>query len=135
MSTEYAKSEPSAWTGWVIFAGIMMIIAGGLWALQGVVALFNDEWVVFGPEAAIVLDITGWGWVHIILGVALVLAGFLVMAGNMVGRVIAVILASLSIFVNFLWLPVYPIWAIVVITIDVLVLYAVIVHGKELKSS
>ena len=54
--------------------------------------------------------------------------------GNMFGRIIAVILAMLSIIVNFVWMPVYPVWAIVIITLDVFILYAVIVHGREMKS-
>jgi len=61
------------------------------------------------------------------------LCGFLVMQGNMFGRTIAVILATVSIIVNFIWLPVYPVWAIIVIVIDVFILYAVIVHGREMK--
>ncbi len=65
----------------------------------------------------------------------MLLAGFLLLAGSLVGRIVAIVLAALSIVVDFLWQPVFPVWAIVVITIDVLVLYAVIVHGKELKSS
>jgi hypothetical protein len=65
----------------------------------------------------------------------LLLCGFLVLRGNLFGRTMAVILAILSIIVNFIWLPVYPVWAIVVIVLDVFILYAVIVHGRELKSA
>jgi hypothetical protein len=133
--SEYSTQERSGWTGWVVFAGVMMIIAGILWTIVGFVAVFNNDWVVFGREAALFVDISGWGWLHIILGLLMLLAGFLVIQGNLFGRTIAVILAVISIVVNFLWLPVYPIWSIVIIAIDVFVIYAVIVHGRELKDA
>ncbi|HQR79265.1 MAG TPA: hypothetical protein PLT68_03485 [Actinomycetota bacterium] len=129
-----STQEPTGWTGWVVFAGIMMIIAGALWAIQGFIAIFQNDVVILGKEGALFLNVTGWGWVHMILGLLLLLCGFLVMQGNLFGRTIAVILVILSIILNFVWMPVYPVWAIVVITLDVFILYAVIVHGKELKS-
>lgn len=133
MSTS-KEAQPTGWTGWVVFAAVLMVVAGGIWAIQGLIAVFNDNLVIFGTEGAILLDVTGWGWIHIILGALLVLAGILVLRGNLFGRMIAVILAVLSIIVNFIWLPVYPVWAIVIITLDVFILYAVIVHGREMKS-
>ncbi len=133
MSTS-KEAQPTGWTGWVVFAAVLMVVAGGIWAIQGLIAVFNDNLVIFGTEGAILLDVTGWGWIHIILGALLVLAGILVLRGNMFGRIIAVILAMLSIIVNFVWMPVYPVWAIVIITLDVFILYAVIIHGREMKS-
>lgn len=133
MSTS-KDAQPTGWTGWVVFAAVLMVVAGGIWAIQGLIAVFNDNLVIFGTEGAILLDVTGWGWIHIILGALLVLAGILVLRGNMFGRIIAVILAMLSIIVNFVWMPVYPVWAIEIITLDVFILYAVIIHGREMKS-
>ncbi len=132
MSTE---TQPTGWTGWVAFAGILMIISGALGAIQGLIAVFNDDLVIFGKEGALFLDITGWGWVHMLLGLLLLLSGILVLRGNLFGRIVAVILATLSIIVNFVWLPVYPVWAIVIITMDIFILYAVMVHGREMKSA
>lgn len=134
MSTTQTN-EPTAWTGWVVFAGVMMMIAGVLWTIQGLVAVFKNDIVIFGEEGALFLNVTGWGWVHILLGLLLLLSGILVVSGNMFGRTMAVIIVTLSIIVNFIWLPVYPIWSIVIITIDVFILYAVIVHGRELKNA
>jgi hypothetical protein len=128
------ETQATGWTGWVAFAGILMIISGVLGALQGLIAIFNSNLVIFGKEGALLLDITGWGWLHMLLGLLLLLSGILVMRGNMFGRIMAVILATLSIIVNFIWLPVYPVWAIVVITMDIFILYAVMVHGREMKS-
>ena len=128
------QNQQTGWTGWVVFAGILMVLAGVLWTIQGLVAVFNNDLIIFGEEGALFLNVTGWGWVHIILGLLLLLSGILVMRGNMFGRIMAVLLVMLSIIVNFVWLPVYPLWSIIIIVIDVFVLYAVIVHGRELKS-
>ena len=133
--SDYSTDQRTGWTGWVVFAGVMMIMGGILWAIVGLVALFNSDWVVFGKEGALWIDVTGWGWIHLILGLLMTLAGFLVIQGNMFGRSVAVILAMLSIVINFVWLPVYPIWSIVIITIDIFILYAVMVHGRELKDA
>ena len=128
------QNQQTGWTGWVVFAGILMVLAGVLWTIQGLVAVFNNDLIIFGEEGALFLNVTGWGWVHIILGLLLLLSGIIVMRGNMFGRIMAVLLVMLSIIVNFVWLPVYPLWSIIIIVIDVFVLYAVIVHGRELKS-
>lgn len=135
MSTQYQQQEKvSGWTGWIFFAGIMMIMSGVLWAMQGLFAVLNDEWVVRGENGALLLDITGWGWIHILLGLLAILIGVLLFRGNMFARIVAVILACISLVVNFLWIPVVPFWAIVIMVIDAMVIYAVVVHGKELKN-
>ena len=125
------RTEPTGWVGWIMFAGIMMIIAGSLNAVYGLVALFNDDWVVWGNTGAVVLDITQWGWVHLILGVVVLLAGAGVMSGNILARTVGVLVAGISLIVNFLALPVYPVWSLVIITLDVLVIWALIAHGRE----
>jgi hypothetical protein len=129
------RTEQTGWVGWIGFASIMMMIGGFLWIVVGLVAAFNDQWVVLGGDAALILDVSGWGWLHMILGVLALIGGYLLMRGSMFGRIVAVLLVSVSMIVNFVWLPVYPIWSIVIIAIDVLVLYAVIVHGKEMKDA
>ena len=98
------------------------------------IALINDQWVVWGNDAAMVVDITGWGWVHLILGIVVLLAGAGIMSGNPVARVVAVIVVGVSLIVNFVALPIYPFWSIIVMAIDVLVIWAVIVHGREVRS-
>lgn len=129
-----ADQEPTGWTGWIMFAGIMLIIGGALQAFYGLVALFNDEWVVWGKEGALLIDLTTWGWVHVIWGVIVVLCGFGLFTGNMAARIVGVIAACVSLVVNFFFLPVYPFWAITVIVIDALVIWAITVHGREMKS-
>ena len=128
------QNEVTGWTGWVVFAAVMLMIAGVMQAFYGVVALFNDEWVVWGQEAALLLDITAWGWVHILWGTLVVLVGVGLLRGVMIARILGVIVAGISLLVNFVFIPAYPFWAISVIVIDVLVIWAIIVHGRELKN-
>lgn len=131
---EQSVEERTGWVGWIFFAGFMMILVGTLNAIYGLVALFNDEWVVWGNRGAVLLDITAWGWVHALLGLVVVLAGIGVMMGNLAARIVAVIVVGVSLVVNFAAIPVYPIWSLVAIAIELLVLWSLIVHGRELKS-
>ena len=124
---------PTGWTGWIGFAGVMMIIGGFLNAFYGLVAVVNDEWVVWTNRSAMYLDMTQWGWVHIILGLVVVLAGFGVFTGNVLARTLGVVIAAISLMANFFFIPAYPIWAITVIVIDLLVIWALTVHGHEMR--
>jgi hypothetical protein len=126
-----ASRETSGWVGWVEFAGVIMVIAGALQAIYGLIAIVNDDWVVWGNRANLYVDMTTWGWVHLIGGVIVFLAGLGLFTGNIVARTIAVIVAGLSLIANFLFMPAYPVWALTVITLDVLVIYAVMAHGRE----
>jgi hypothetical protein len=127
-----ATRETTGWVGWSVFAAVMMFLAGGLNALYGLVAVLNDDWVVWTNRADVYLDLSTWGWVHMILGVLVVLAGVGVLSGNVLGRTVGVILACLSILANFFFIPVYPLWALTIITIDALVIWALTAHGREL---
>jgi hypothetical protein len=122
----------SGWAGWIIFAAVMMILSGALNAMHGLVAIFNDEWVVFGNRANLYFDLTTWGWIHLGLGIAVVLAGFGLLSGNILARAIAVLLAGASLIANFLYMPAYPVWALTIIAIDVFVIFAVTAHGRDL---
>lgn len=118
--------------GVIAFAGIMMMLLGTLHALQGLVALVNDTFFVVGEKYVFELDLTTWGWIHLLLGLTVAVAGLALLRGSTWGRVVAVVLASLSIVANFLWLPYYPVWALLVIALDVLVIWAVTAHGHEM---
>jgi len=124
----------SGWTGWIVFAGVMMLMMGAFHVIQGLVALFQDTYYLVGQEGLVVqVDYTTWGWVHTILGAVVILAGIALLAGQMWARVVAIILAFGSALVNIAFLGAYPIWSITMIAIDVLVIYAVTMHGKEMK--
>jgi hypothetical protein len=130
-----AVPEPTGWVGWVYFAGFMLILTGTFQGIDGLVALFKDELYVTRPSGLVVnVDYTAWGWTHLIFGILLVLVGLAVLAGQTWARVIAIILAVLSAIVNFAFIQAYPVWSILIITLDVLVIYALAAHGGEARS-
>jgi hypothetical protein len=102
-------------------------------AIHGFIALVNDEWVVWGNRADLYLDLTTWGWVHLLVGIVVFLAGIGLLSGNVLARAIAVIVASVGIIANFLFIPAYPVWALTVIAVNVFVIYALTAHGRELR--
>ena len=134
---EYVDDQAtSGWVGWIVFAAIFMIIIGAMNAIQGLAALFRDEsyWVTLGG-AVVTFDVTTWGWIHLISGVLLVLVGIWLMKGSTFARVIGIILVSLNLIAQFSWTTLYPFWAITAIFIDIFIIYALVVHGRELKNA
>jgi hypothetical protein len=108
-----------------------MIMIGVFHAVQGLVALINDDFFVVAKDYVFTFDLTGWGWAHLVLGVVVALAGFFLFQGAVWARTVAVIAASVSIVANFLWMPYYPVWSMTVIAFDVFVIWAVTVHGRD----
>jgi len=130
-----AEGAQTAWAGWVVFAGVMMIMLGLFQVVQGLVALIDDEYYLVTKGGLVVsVDYTTWGWTHLILGIIAGLAGVGLLAGNTLARIVGVAIASVSALVNLVFIPAYPIWSIIVITLDVIVIFAIVVHGRELKS-
>ena len=128
--------EPTGWTGWIVFASFMMFLLGAFQATQGLVAIFNDDYYAVTERGLVVnLDFTVWGWVHLLLGVLLLLCGAGVLKGNLAARTGGVILAGLSAIANLLFIEAYPVWSIVVIIVDIVVIYALTVHGRELRTA
>ena len=128
------EQQASAWVGWIGFAGVLMMILGTVHAFQGLVALFKDEYFVVSSRGlAVKLDYTAWGWVHLVLGIVAVLSGVGLLAGNLAARIVGVGVAFLSALVNLAFISAYPVWSSIIIVIDVIVIFAIIVHGSELK--
>lgn len=121
--------------GVLAFAGILMVMAGCFQFIEGLVAVVNDTFFVVGEEYVFEFDATTWGWIHMILGVIVALAGIGLFRGAVWARTVAVVMASLSILTNFLWLPYYPVWSLVIITFGVFVIWAAIVHGRDLAET
>lgn len=128
-------NERSTWAvGYEVFAAVMLMLIGAFHAFAGLVALINDEFYVVGKKWVFQFDITTWGWIHLILGIVLVLAGIGVLTGNLAARIVGVIVASLSAIAAFMYLPWYPIWAIVVIAVDIAVIWALTAHGRDVEA-
>jgi len=132
MSTSPTAKPSSAAVGLTVFAAVMLIMVGTFQAIAGVVALFNDTFYVVGEKYIFQFDVTTWGWVHLILGIVIAVAGYFLFRGAVWARTVGVILASISAVLNFAWLPHYPIWAIAIITLDVFIIWALTAHGRDI---
>ena len=132
-----SNTQRTGWAGWAAFAGIVMIIAGAWDALNGLNALLLpvEKWGWSGEAGTVFLDVVAWGWWHIIIGLALVLVGIFVLRGATLARTIAVILVALNAITQLSWLGVQPWWSLIMIALDVIVIYALTVHGRELQRS
>jgi hypothetical protein len=133
----YETTEPnySSWAvGWAGFAGVMLIMIGVFDMIQGLVALFNDEFYVVTQEWIFEFDITAWGWIQLILGVILIASGIGIFSGNVAARTVGVIIAGLAAIANFAWLPYYPVWSIIVIAICISIIWALTAHGRDIAS-
>jgi hypothetical protein len=126
--------RPSGWAiGFTVFAGVMMITVGMLHALWGLAAVINDKFFVVGPNYTYDLDVSAWGWIHLSVGVIVGLAGFALLSGLTWARGVATGLAVLSLVANFMAIPYFPAWSIVIIALDVTVIWAVTVHGRDIR--
>ena len=124
----------SRWVGWIAFAGVLMVILGTLHALQGLVAIFKDEYFLVSPSGlAVKLDFTAWGWIALIVGIVVAVAGMCVMAGQVWARSVGVGLAALSLVGNFAILAAYPLWSIIMIAMDIVIIMALTVHGSDIR--
>jgi hypothetical protein len=126
--------ETSSWAaGGILFAGLMMIMVGIWQALEGLVAIFENEFYVATRNYLFQFDATTWGWIHLILGLLVAFAGWGLLSGRTWARVVAITLAVLSAIANFLWLPYYPFWSLLIIAVDVFVIWAIAAHGREVS--
>jgi hypothetical protein len=134
--TVFPRDDTTDWTGGlVVFAGIMMVVAGVWHALAGIAALLNDDLYIATPDYVYSLDLTGWGWGHLVLGVLVAATGGAVLMGKTWGRVVGIALVALSLVANFLFIPWYPIWSLVIIAIDIAVIGALAVWHRPPNAS
>ncbi|MCX5374003.1 hypothetical protein OG613_37450 [Streptomyces sp. NBC_00015] len=129
-------SSGGAWvSGWTGFAGVMMIFGGVMAIFQGIAAIAQDDVFVVTRDYAYNFNLTSWGWIHLVLGVLVALAGAALFRGAAWARVVGVALAGLSMIANFMWLPYQPVWAIVLIAVDAFVIWALCVGtGRDART-
>jgi hypothetical protein len=123
----------SAWSGWVGFAGWLMVIIGSIDAFEGLIAIFRHSYYVFAPNTVIVFDVKTWGWVTLLWGIIVALTGFGLLAAAGWARWTAIVVGSLSFIVQlgFLGSTPTPLWALTVLGLTLVVLYALIVRWDE----
>ncbi|MFF1442400.1 hypothetical protein [Streptomyces sp. NPDC058295] len=125
-----------AWvSGWTGFAGVMMIFGGVMAIFQGIAAIAEDDVFVVTRDYAYNFNLTSWGWIHLVLGVLVALAGAALFRGAVWARVIGIAVAGLSMIANFMWLPYQPVWAIVLIAVDAFVIWALCIGtGRDART-
>jgi hypothetical protein len=119
--------------GFTVFAAVMMIMVGVWQALAGLIAIFENEFYVATRNYLFELDATTWGWIHLLLGVIVAFAGWGLLSGQTWARVVGITLAALSATANFLFIPYYPFWSLLIIAVDVFVIWALAAHGRQFK--
>jgi hypothetical protein len=131
-STKRYQPESETWaSGFAQFGAVIMIVVGAYQAVTGVVALLRGEFFVATRNYVFQLDTTTWGWIHIVLGAVVVLAGCGVLARQTWAVVVGIVLCAISAVTNFAFLPYYPFWSLVIIALDVLVIWALLRYRAD----
>lgn len=127
------QQRPSGWAiGWTMFAGVLMITFGIWHAITGLAGIVEDQFYTVTPNYIFRFDATTWGWIHLIFGIIVALAGFAVFSGAVWARTIGVFVAVLSLLANFAFIPIYPIWSITMIAVAIAVIWALTAHGRDI---
>ena len=129
--------ERSSWTGWIGFAGCLMVVIGGIDFFEGMIAAIRGSYYQVTPNQIIVFDLTTWGWLTLIWGIVLVLVGFGILAGAGWARFVAIGVASLNFFQQLGFIGSansFPLWTLTGLALTIVVLYALIVHWDEAKA-
>ena len=126
------RARPAGWVvGLSLFAGILMIVNGVFNLVEGLVALFHDEVYVTTTRYVFAFDLTTWGWIHLVVGLIVLVAGFGVISGRIWGRVVGIGIALVSMILNFAFIPYYPVWSLLIIVLNVFVIWALCVFDRD----
>ena len=129
-----AASPDTTGVGIITAAAVILILAGVMHAMQGVVGLATNELYVVTQRWLFQFDVTTWGWVHIVIGLIGAGTGVGLLYGASWARIVGVVVAAVSVIANFLWLPYYPLWAVIIIAFDLFVIWALIVAWQDIKN-
>ena len=132
---DVTEREPSGMAvGFTFFAAVMMWWIGFFHAIDGLVAIFNDKVFVPTPNYIFKFDLTTWGWIHLVVGIVVFIAAFGVLTGAVWGRIVGVMVALVSAIISFAFVPYYPVWSFIIIGVDVVVIWALTIHGRDIAS-
>ena len=134
-----ASEAKEPWTGWISFAGFVIIIVGVMDALQGIAAIFHDEYIVATAKGVALLDVTAWGWTSLIWGAVLILAGFGLLGGAGWARWLAIIGVGINAIQQVAFMAnypqAYPLWDILIVALNILVLFALTARWQGYSES
>ncbi|MFF1494438.1 hypothetical protein [Streptomyces sp. NPDC058304] len=133
-----AAVNPSPWhgptSGTTVLAGALMIFGGAMAIFEGISAVVKDPLFIATRHYVFEFSLAGWGWVHLIVGIVLVLAGCAVLSGALWARYFGVFVAGLGAVANFLWIPYYPLWATILVAVDLFIIWA-LCHGMHQEAA
>jgi len=131
MPTAETKPASPMAHGIAVFAGVIMIVGGAFQAVEGLAGIVHDQWLVALPNYIYAFDLTLWGWLHLLVGLALLAIGVFLLRGATWARFAGIVVAAISAILNFVWLPYSPWWSLMVIAIDVLVIWALATYLRQ----
>jgi hypothetical protein len=126
------SDKPSGWAiGAILFAAIMMLMSGIFQALSGLVAIFENEFFVATRNYIFKFDVTTWGWINLLVGIVVAFAGWGLISGRTWARVVGIVVALVSAVTNFMFIPYYPFWSLLIIALDIFIIWAIAAHGRD----
>ena len=129
-----ATSPNMTGIGIITAAAVVLILTGVMHAMEGVVGLVTNEFYVVTRQWLFQFDVTSWGWVHVLVGMIGAVTGVALLYGASWARILGVIIAAVSVIANFLWLPYYPLWGVIIVAFDLFVIWALIVSWQNIKN-
>ena len=134
MATGSDRRQPAtAWVGVILFGGTLMITLGIFNVIQGLVAINEEPILMRTADGPVVWDVSTWGWIHLAIGILVILTGAFLIQGAVWARVAAIVLVIVNASTQMIFLPVYPFWSLLVIAVDLWILWAVTFHGREVR--
>jgi hypothetical protein len=132
-----ATHMQARWTGWIGFAGWLLIVIGMLDFFQGLIAVIRKEYYVLSANSIIVFDLTTWGWITMIWGIVLVFAGWGLLSRSSWARWFAIVAVTINVIelLGFVGSAAYPLWTLTAITLSIVVLYGLIVHWGDVEAT
>jgi hypothetical protein len=130
-----AAKGSGAWAGWVLFAGTILLVTGLINVFQGIVALVDDERLALTPNKLVIVDVTGLGWTLLIAGLLMIGAGAGLLMAQTWARIVSIILVSLHLIIQVAWLGAYPVWSLLMIGLDAVILFALTARWSDAREN
>ena len=136
-TTAYSGSSARPMTGWIVFAAAMLMVIGSIDFIEGLIAVIRKQYYVVTPSQVIVFNMTTWGWLTLLWGIVMFLAGMALWAGQSWARWFAIVVCSINILGQLSWLGSgsYPLWTLTAIALDIIVIYALTVRWTGYSES